>query len=197
MIDAYSLGKIPRWHPEEVNQVSLADRMLRLENRVTGLQEVVERHAAENIVTKEILDLDMSFASAVKRGQSRSPPPQSVSPPGGANNDPPPVDGSGDENTSVPDEDNVNASRSVLDKQDSKTRKNPDAPSALPLPRPPRRDHPPRGRGRDRSRGSVNPCGFSRGGVSMVRGRGVSGRDNSLHSRSGWDWSNELRACSH
>ena len=47
MIDAYSLGKIPRWHSEELNQVSLADRMLRLENRVTGLQEVVDRHAAE------------------------------------------------------------------------------------------------------------------------------------------------------
>ena len=82
MIDAYSLGKIPQWHPKELNQGSLADRMLRLENRVTGLQEVVDRHAAENIVTKEILDRDMSFASAVKRGQSRSPPPQSVSPPG-------------------------------------------------------------------------------------------------------------------
>ena len=136
IINAYSLGKIPRWHPEELNQVSLADRMLRLENRVTGLQEVVNRHAAENIVTKEILDRDMSFASAVKRGQSRSPAPQSVSPPGRANNDPPYVDGSGDENTSVPDEDNVNASQDVLDKQDPKTCKNPDAPLSATSPSP-------------------------------------------------------------
>ena len=95
--------------------------MLRLENRVTGLQEVVDRYAAENIVTKEILDRNMSSASAVKRGQSRSPSPQSVSPPGRANNDPASVDGSGDENTSVPDEDNVIASQAVLDKQDPKT----------------------------------------------------------------------------
>ena len=133
----------------------------------------------------------MSFASAVKRGQSRSPPPQSVSPPGRANNDPPSVDGSGDEDTSVPDEDNVNAPQAVLDKQYSKTCKNPDAPSALPPPNPPRRDHPPRGRGRDCSRGTANPRGFSRGGVNRVRGRGVRGRDNSLRSRSGWDWSND------
>ena len=136
MIDAYSLGKIPRWHPEELNQMSLADRMLRLENRVTGLQEVVDRHTAENIVTKEILDRDMSFASAVKRGQSRSPTPQSVSPPGRANNDPPSVDGSGGENTSVADEDSVNASQAVLDKQDSKTCKNPDAPFSATFPSP-------------------------------------------------------------
>ena len=114
MIDAYNLGKIPRWHPGELNQVSLADRMLRLENRVTGLQEVVDRHAAENIVTKEILDWDMSFASAVKRRQSRSPPPKSVSPPGRANNDPPSVDGAGDANTSVPDDDKINTSQAVL-----------------------------------------------------------------------------------
>ena len=44
---------------------------------------------------------------------------------------------------------------------------------------------------RDRSRGSVNPRGFCGGGVSMVRGRGVRGRDNSLRSRSCWDWSNK------
>ena len=45
-------------------------------------------------------------------------------------------------------------------------------PSVIPPPlRPPRRDHPPRGRGRDRSRGSVNPRDFSRDGVSMVKGQ--------------------------
>ena len=161
----------------------LADRMLRLENQVTGLQEVVD------------MDRDMSFPVAVKRGQSRTPPPQSVSPPGRSNNDPPSVDGSAEESTSVPDEDNVNASQTVLDKQDSKTSKNPDATSALPPTRPPRRDHHfKRDSGRDRSRSSVNPRGFSRGEVNIVRGRGVRGRDNSLRSRSGWDWSNDNMA---
>ena len=54
----------------------------------------------------------------------------------------------------------------------------------LPPPRPPKRDHP--ARGHDRSRGSANPRGFSRGGV---KGRGIRG--HSLHSRSGLDMSND------
>ena len=79
MVDAFSLDKIPRWHPEEQNQICLADRMLRLENRVTRLQETMDNNMAENMVLKEKMDCmkerDNTYADMVK-GQSpthRSP----------------------------------------------------------------------------------------------------------------------------
>ena len=73
MVDAFSLDKIPRWHPEEQNQICLADRMLRLENRVTRLQETMDNNMAENMVLKEKMDCmkerDNTYADMVK-GQS-------------------------------------------------------------------------------------------------------------------------------
>ena len=41
VIDAYSMGQIPRSHPEELNNISLLDRLNRLEQRMSGLQEGV------------------------------------------------------------------------------------------------------------------------------------------------------------
>ena len=41
-IDAGSLGIIPRSHPEELNNISLLDRLNRLEARVTSLQQGVD-----------------------------------------------------------------------------------------------------------------------------------------------------------
>ena len=37
VIDAYSLSQIPRSHPEELNNISLLDRLNRLEQRMSGL----------------------------------------------------------------------------------------------------------------------------------------------------------------
>ena len=65
MIDAYSLGKIPRWHPEEVNTVSLADRMLRTENKVAALQEAVDRNTAESLVRRDAHER-MTYANAAR-----------------------------------------------------------------------------------------------------------------------------------
>ena len=79
MAEAFSMDKIPRWQPEEQNQICLADRMLRLENRVTRLQEAMDNNMAENMVLKEKMDCmkerDNTYADMVK-GQSpthRSP----------------------------------------------------------------------------------------------------------------------------
>ena len=65
MIDAYSLGKIPRWHPEEVNTISLADRMLRTENKVAALQEAVDRNTAESLVRRDAHER-MTYANAAR-----------------------------------------------------------------------------------------------------------------------------------
>lgn len=53
---AEDLHLIPRSHPEELNDISLADRLNRLEHKISCLSEVVDRTMSENIVIKERLD---------------------------------------------------------------------------------------------------------------------------------------------
>lgn len=43
------LGNIPRAHPEEALAISIADRMHRMEDRMTDLTDLVERVVAENV----------------------------------------------------------------------------------------------------------------------------------------------------
>lgn len=77
VIDAHSLGKIPLWHPEDLNMAPLADRMLRTENRLTMLQEMVDRNTAENLDLREKLDHATSYSSVTSGHEilHRSPPP--------------------------------------------------------------------------------------------------------------------------
>ena len=53
VIDAYSLHTIPRSHPEELCDISLVDRLNRLEKQVTTLQEALDFIVCENISLKE------------------------------------------------------------------------------------------------------------------------------------------------
>ena len=55
-IDALSLGIIPRSHPEELNNISLVDRLNRLEAKVTALQVIVDGTVSENLLLKEKLE---------------------------------------------------------------------------------------------------------------------------------------------
>ena len=50
---ASDLGKIPRWHPEEMNQASLAERMLRMEQRMSALQETLDNNMAEQLAARD------------------------------------------------------------------------------------------------------------------------------------------------
>ena len=77
-VDFQSLGKIPRWHPEEINAASLAERMLVMEQRMYQLQQAVDRHAAENLVINEKMRQPAtSYAQAI--GTNISAPPLTTS----------------------------------------------------------------------------------------------------------------------
>lgn len=54
-IDAQSLGIIPRSHPEELNDISVMDRLNKMEQKFSALQEALDSIYAENIVIKEQL----------------------------------------------------------------------------------------------------------------------------------------------
>lgn len=69
LVDAYSLGKLPRWHPEEANEVSLADRMMRMESRMNSVFDSLDRTIAENLILKERverMEKNNSYADAVR-----------------------------------------------------------------------------------------------------------------------------------
>lgn len=55
-IDAYSLGLIPRIYPEEINNISLAERMNSLEKRMSDMSEIIENTVCQNIHIREQID---------------------------------------------------------------------------------------------------------------------------------------------
>ena len=60
VIDAMNLNKIPRSHPEELNNISLVDRLNRLESKLSSVVETMDRYIGENILLRdEIEDLKM------------------------------------------------------------------------------------------------------------------------------------------
>ena len=54
LIDAKHLVKIPRSHPEELNDVSLFDRLNQLEERMTNHGKTLNSYIAQNIALKEL-----------------------------------------------------------------------------------------------------------------------------------------------
>ena len=66
-IDALALGVIPRSHPEELNNISLVDRLNRLEARMSSMQSNMDNVIAQNFnINDQLKDLS-SYASCVKR----------------------------------------------------------------------------------------------------------------------------------
>ena len=49
LIDAYELHIIPRSHPEELNNISLVDRLNHMERKMSSMQEIIDRTVAENM----------------------------------------------------------------------------------------------------------------------------------------------------
>ena len=73
VVDYLSLSIIPRSHPEELNDISLCDRLNRLEEKMSNLQQGLDRTVAENIDIKDKLaQMNKSSPSIVKPMQGRS-----------------------------------------------------------------------------------------------------------------------------
>jgi len=53
VLSAKDLGCIPRSHPEELNDISMADRLNRMEDRLTSLTQVVDHTVATNLILKD------------------------------------------------------------------------------------------------------------------------------------------------
>ena len=70
VIPAFQLHLIPCSHPEELNNMSLLDRLNCIEKKMADFQFNTGRMIAENISTNEQLVNQISYASAV---QSRAP----------------------------------------------------------------------------------------------------------------------------
>ena len=65
-ICAENLGIIPRSHPEELNAITLVDRLNQLEQRMTNMQTNMDRMMAHNMnLNDQVKDLS-SYASCVK-----------------------------------------------------------------------------------------------------------------------------------
>ena len=55
-LSAMDLGCIPRSHPEELNDISMADRMNQMEERLSALTDVVDRSVRNNMTLKDRID---------------------------------------------------------------------------------------------------------------------------------------------
>ena len=71
VINALSLNDIPRSHPEELNNITLLDRLNRLEAKISTMQENMDSVFAENFEIKDRLQEIGSFASRVKHGPTK------------------------------------------------------------------------------------------------------------------------------
>ena len=70
LIYSRDLAVIPRSHPEELNNISLVDRLNRLEARLSGVQEVLDKTVAENVYLRDKFEDFTSYAKVA----SRAPP---------------------------------------------------------------------------------------------------------------------------
>ena len=76
VIDALSLHKIPRSHPEELNDISLVDRLNRFKSKLGKMQEIMDRYIAQNISLKEQVEAvstRMSYASVTQHQNKMAP----------------------------------------------------------------------------------------------------------------------------
>ncbi len=67
-IKASDLALIPRSHPEELNNITLVDRLSKLEERMSNFQGVLDRTVAENTNLRNRLDTMRPYAAAVSHG---------------------------------------------------------------------------------------------------------------------------------
>ena len=66
VVDYMSLGIIPRSHPEELSDISLCDRLNKLESRMNNMLKTVDSSVAMNLDLQQKMDIFTSYSSAVK-----------------------------------------------------------------------------------------------------------------------------------
>ena len=73
-LTALDLGCIPRSHPEELNNIRLVDRLGKLEQKLTGFQEILDRTVCENMNIKDkLLYLKPTYSSVVTNNTNSTP----------------------------------------------------------------------------------------------------------------------------
>ena len=82
VIDSSSLGLIPRSHPEELNNITLCDRLSRLEAKLQHLQTNLDENICRNLVleqnVQQIASNTMSYAGAVREMSNSKNPDNSL-----------------------------------------------------------------------------------------------------------------------
>ena len=78
-ISAFSLGVIPRSHPEELNNISLLDRLNRMEKRMSNMQTGLDEVVAQNLDLRDSLRAISSYSNVVKSSCLHSPQTVSMS----------------------------------------------------------------------------------------------------------------------
>ena len=183
MINTIDMGMIPRSHPEELNNISVIDRLNRIETLVNNQQQLFDKTIAENIVLRERMDnVHTTYANVAARSATHSVNNDGVKT---ANRDHQqelredrmrPTSPTSPENAQTP-------ARRRDDEEDSNQIAN-----TPPLPPAPARDRPPyqrggrSGHGRDAGRGAVGGGGgrgaVRRGGRGAGRGTGQGARNH-------------------
>ena len=79
VISAKSLNCIPRSHLEELNNITLVDRLNRLEGRMLNMQTTLDGIVAENIVLKEHIANSTTYASKLSSTKSHQDKPSALS----------------------------------------------------------------------------------------------------------------------
>ena len=78
-ISAFSLGVIPRSHPEELNNISFLDRLNRMEKRMSNMQTGLDEVVAQNLYLRDSLRAISSYSNVVKSSGLHSPQTVSIS----------------------------------------------------------------------------------------------------------------------
>ena len=67
------MGMIPRFHPEELNNISVIDRLNGIETLVNNQQQLLDKTIAENIVLRERMDnIHTTYANVAARSATHS-----------------------------------------------------------------------------------------------------------------------------
>ena len=66
LLDSLSLGLILRSHPEELCDISICDRLSRVEKKMLHMQEALDSCVAGNLELKDKLDYSSRYSSLLK-----------------------------------------------------------------------------------------------------------------------------------
>ncbi|KAK6168803.1 hypothetical protein SNE40_019980 [Patella caerulea] len=65
-IRARDIGNIPRYYPEEVNTISIVERLNSLESKMSGMQQILDHTICDNVSIKERLSKTKTYSECLK-----------------------------------------------------------------------------------------------------------------------------------